>query len=373
MRVKYGAVVAIVVLSFGCNDNGLRAGTYNLGLAPGFVPFTDERAPLTIQALADQPLDVACVQEVWRESDVTALQNATASKLPYSNFPAPNPGTTTGTEPACEGSALDSLQGCVATSCAGLATDALAGCVIASCETELGSLPTTCSQCLAANIGASFDQIRIACTTTPGGEFAFGGSYGIGLLSRYPLLDLSFLPLAATYNRRGVIYARIEVPNVGTVHTFCTHLTPIFADIPYPGAGSWESEQRAQIQALLDWIATKATPEDQVVVMGDFNTGPQLAPPSGPPIAGEAPDNYTLLLSSVFDPYVAETPTPECTFCASNPLVPDTSPSTLIDHVLVRNLKAHDSSMRFLTGDLQIDGTTIAYSDHYGMSSTLRD
>ncbi len=367
MRVSYAVVITIVTLFLGCNHaDGLHAGTYNLGLAPGFVPYTDQRAPYTIHALANEPLDVACVQEVWRASDVKALQDATMSKWPYSTFPAPNPGTPSGSGPACSSTELDPLQTCAQNHCAGATTDALAGCVTSSCTTELGSMASACSTCLAANIGATFDQIRLACTTTPGGEYAFEGAYGTGLLSRYPLLDQDFLPLDATYNRRGVIYARIEVPNLGTVHTFCTHLTPIFQDIPYPGDGTWESEQQAQIMALLDWMATKTTTDDRVLLMGDMNTSPDLGT-----VAGEAPANWALLLSSVLDPYVAETPMPQCSYCASNPLVPDDAPSTLIDHVMVRNLEAHDSSTLFLTGPLQIAEGTVAYSDHYGVMSTL--
>lgn len=373
MRVRHIALSAVIAFSFGCNDEGLRAGTYNLGLAPGFVPFTEERAPLTIEAVADLPLDVLCVQEVWRAEDVAALRAATAEKWPFSIFPEPNPGPVTGTTPACEASSLDPLQACVTSTCAGLPTDALAGCVTTSCTAELGSLPSACSTCLAANIGASFDQIRLACTTAPGGAFAFGGSFGIGLLSRFPLLDQDFLLLESTFNRRGVIYARIDVPNVGSVQTFCTHLTPIFRDIPFPGdAGSWEAEQRAQIHALIDFVASKATVDDRVLVLGDMNTGPEFDD-----ISGEAPANYALLLTAFSDPYVAESSMPACTFCASNPLVPDDAPSTIIDHVMVRGLDADDSATRFLTGTLQIDvggiPRTIAFSDHYGVRATLTD
>jgi endonuclease/exonuclease/phosphatase family metal-dependent hydrolase len=324
---------------------------------------------LTIGALADQPLDVACLQEVWLEEDVDALLAATRARWPNTIVPAPQPRALPGTDPACRAEELVPLTTCVASTCTGFPGDELAGCAIAECQTELFELPDSCSTCLATNVGATFEDIQRTCTTTPGPEFAFDGSFGLALVSRLPLLERDVLVLESSLNRRAVIYARVEAEDVAA-HVFCTHLTPIFDDLPFPGDGSFEAEQRAQIEALIDFIDSKTTPEDRVVLVGDLNTGPGFGD-----IAPEAEANYNILLTRFRNPYVEELDNPLCTFCADNPLVADDADSVIIDHVLVRNLDADGTATRILTGEVDIDvggtPTTVALSDHYGVLAAL--
>lgn len=216
--VWWAALSGMGLLLLACEDpeeDGLAVGTYNAGLAPGFVPFTEERTPLTIQALADESFDVLCVQEVWTPAAVEALQSATSERYPHTFFPEPDPGELLSTGPACEADALGPLAACLQANCAELPTDQLAGCVTVECATELGELDMACSTCLAANIGATFEAIAATCTTQPSSAFAFGGSFGTGLLSRYELRDLDFLLLDSTFNRRGVIDSRLETDEVG--------------------------------------------------------------------------------------------------------------------------------------------------------------
>lgn len=370
--IGYVAVLSIL-FTFGCDDepeDALTVGTYNAGLAPGFVPFTEERAPATIQAISEQPLDVLCVQEVWTPGAVEALQSATSTRWPNAIFPAPDPGDVTSTDPACDLEGLAPLSTCATSSCAGLPTDQIAGCVLSECQAEFTALDPDCSTCLAANIGATFEAIIGTCTTMPSSRFAFGGSFGLGLLSRYPLLDQDFLLLDSTFNRRGVVYARVDTDSVGEVHLFCTHLTAVFSDIPFPGAGSWEAEQRAQIEELLAFVDEKSGGEGRVVLLGDLNTGPARAG-----IDGEVEENYALLSASFENPYLDDTESPTCTFCASNPLVSDDAASGAIDHVLVRRLDADGTARRFLTEPVEIDvdgaPTDLALSDHYGVRASL--
>ncbi|MCZ7687040.1 MAG: hypothetical protein M5U28_53170 [Sandaracinaceae bacterium] len=222
---------------------------------------------------------------------------------------------------------------------------------------------------MAASVGATFEEIQLACTTTPGPQFAFEGSFGLALLSRFPLLDSDILVLDSTLNRRAVIYARVQAEQV-EAHVFCTHLTAILDDIPYPGTGSWEAEQRAQIEALLAFIDDKTTDEDRVVLLGDLNTGPGFGD-----IAPAEEANYNLLLTRFRNPYIEELESPLCTFCAANPLVPDDADSVIIDHVLVRNLDSDETAARILTQEVQVDvdgtPTTVALSDHYGVRVAL--
>jgi endonuclease/exonuclease/phosphatase family metal-dependent hydrolase len=370
--VVVGMVLSSLVLLIACDDasEAFQVGTLNAGLAPGFVPLTDVRAPETIAALARQDLDLLCVQEVWRAEDVRALEEATAAQWPYRTFPEPQPGEPLGTEPACELSELTLIQTCAVAECGDVATGSLASCVLTRCDTALVEVSPECASCLASQIGAGLSEIVATCTTEPPGTLAYGGSFGLGLSSRYPLLEQDLLVLEATFNRRGVIYARIDAPEVGEVDVFCTHLTPIFDDIPYPGPGSWEAEQRAQIEALLAFVAEKTGGEGPALLLGDLNTGPRV---DG--IEPEAPDNYALLLGAFRDPFVEDTDNVQCTLCPDNPLVPDTAAPVVIDHVLVRGIDG--PARRFFedTFVVEVDGETLttALSDHYGVRAALTD
>lgn len=359
-----------VILTLGCDDpeeDGLFVGTYNAGLAPGFVPLTEERAPHTVAAIAREPLDILCVQEVWRDEDARALEAATLERYPHRIVPAPQPAAITG--PACTSEALAPLQACVVEDCADVPTGAVASCAIARCDEELSTLPAECASCLAAQIGASLPTIIATCTSESSESLAFGGSFGLGLFSRSPILEQELRVLEASFNRRGIVYARVDTPEVGEVHVFCTHLTPIFEDIPFPGVGSWEDEQRAQVETLLAMVAEKTGGEGRALLLGDLNTGPQLL--NVDPVAL---DNYTALLGAFRDPY-AENIDALCTFCPENPLVPAGSRPVLIDHVMVRGLEGPAS--RFLTEPLEVevDGERVstAYSDHFGLRASLLD
>jgi endonuclease/exonuclease/phosphatase family metal-dependent hydrolase len=165
-----------------------------------------------------------------------------------------------------------------------------------------------------------------------------------------------------------VIHAVVEAGDLGPVHVFATHLSPVFSDIPYPGDGTWEAEQRAQIERLLALIEEKVPAGEPVVVLGDLNTGPELAG-----IAGEVPENFSLLpASGLVVPYVEAVPDPGCTFCAENPLVggADDDESVLIDHVLVRGLRP-TSVDRIFDEPVPVAGTDSRLSDHYAVMVTF--
>lgn len=357
----------------GDDDGGsaaLRVATYNAGLAPGYVDYTAERAPKTIDAIAGVDAQVLCVQEVWRPEDVDALQAAAGDRFSSAFFLPPDPGDTTGGEAACTNEELDPLQACAETQCAGVDVGELAGCVLAQCATEFGAVSSSCSTCLAANIGSSFSDIRLVCTTAGGGAYAFGGAFGIGLLTDQSVVSQDHIVLDSTYNRRGVLYERIGTDALGDVHVFCTHLSAIFSNIPYPKEGSWEAEQAAQIERLKSWIQEKTGGTGTTLVLGDFNTGPAVGDAQA-----EAPANYEALVSGgLTDPYAQQSDA-TCTFCESNPLVGAGGGSVLIDHVLLEGFGGSATGRRILTDPITIqkDGqdVTTAYSDHYGLEVTL--
>jgi len=370
---RLAAVVAGALLVCACgkaSPNTLVVGTYNAGLAPGYVPYAAERAPEVVSGLAAQDLDVLCVQEVWRPEDVAALEAGTKGSWPTAFFLAPNPGDTGGDEPACTGTELDPLQACAEAECAGVPVDQIAGCVLDKCPDEFAAISSGCSTCLAAHIGASFADIRLACTTGSGGAYAFGGSFGVGLLTRERVVTQAVHVFESTYNRRAVLYARLDTAGLGQVDVFCTHLSAIFSNIPYPKEGSWAEEQRAQIDKLHAFVQEKTGGKGTTLVLGDTNCGPAKGGASA-----EAPENYQALVAPDYDDPFATSANAACTFCSDNPLVGAGTPSVLIDHVLVRGFDGGVTTQRILDGKVAIDvgGEPVETprSDHYGLEATL--
>jgi endonuclease/exonuclease/phosphatase family metal-dependent hydrolase len=348
------------------------AATYNGGLAVGFVEAADARAPLTAQATAEIGASVLCVQEFWRAADQQLLKAATQTKLPHTIFPPPDPGPT-GDVP-CAAGATDSLLQCIQTNgCDQVCADELVGCGLDNCSAELFSLPPSCLTCVQANVGKSLDDILSTCQA-PAIEYAYGGSFGIGLLSAHPIKAQDTKVFESTTNRRAAIYALLDTP-LGEVHTFCTHLTAVFDDIAYPKpTGSWEQEQAVQIDQLVQWADEKAGTDGQVLVMGDLNTGPE-----GNGYLDEVPSHYAKFVDAGYEnPYIAQ-PGHLCTFCADNPIIArgsDDKNSAVIDHVLARGFQGTTTSAkRVVDQGIEIENCDktlqSAYSDHYGVSVTF--
>lgn len=353
----------------------MTAVSYNAGLALGFVEATEARAPLTTERTAALQTDVLCVQEFWRDSDVAALTMMAAETLPNSIFMDPDPGELG--EESCQMGETDELLACVqGAGCDQICPDDLVSCVLSNCGAELGNVGNNCLDCLLANVGNELDDILATCEG-PSTPYAYEGSFGIGLLTGFDILSQDELVLESTTNRRGIIYAELDTP-FGPVHTFCTHLTAVFADIAYPGSfGSWEEEQAAQITELLAFIDEKAGEDGRVMVMGDFNTGP-----AGDGYIAEVPQNYDLLISEgLGNPYTL-TPGHTCTFCEDNPIVakdnPDDDSSVVIDHILIKGFTSGQGlADRILDDPLEVEncGEPInsAYSDHYGVRLTITE
>lgn len=381
-NVVHGLSIIALVSLAACPDEDVTptsftAVTYNGGLAVGFVSAAEERSSATIQAVAALSADVVCVQEFWTPDHVNVLATATASAFPHALFMDPDVGTV---GPAgCTVADTEELLGCVETAgCDQVCGDDLIGCVLANCAVEftaMADVAPACSGCVQANVGAELNQIVSTCRAEST-EFAFGGAFGIGLLSKHPIISQDEVILDSTTNRRGLLYAEVNVPNLGSVHVVCTHLTAVFSAIPYPKAtGSWEEEQLAQVNALNTLVDAKAGADGRVVVLGDFNTGP-----AGTGYIAEAEANYTALMAAGYsNPYI-DWADHTCTFCGDNPLIGnDDTESAVIDHVLTRNFTGTSTAKRVLDGPLDVtpvcSGTveTLAYSDHYGVSVTFTE
>ncbi|HEU4406109.1 MAG TPA: endonuclease/exonuclease/phosphatase family protein [Polyangiaceae bacterium] len=365
------------------NERGpFRIATFNAGLAVGYLPYAEERAPLVVDALARAPADLLCVQEFWLEAHWQALRTAAAPRFPHAYRLPPAAGAAAG--PTCSRAELAPLVACARQHCGGAGPGGLGGCVLQHCAEGARHMSADCLNCLIRNPVGGLETITAACSAPdppgpvaraapaprPGAEvFAYGGSFGTGLLSREPLLETDALVFDATLNPRAALYARLRPASLGDLHVVCTHLTPALS-APL-GRGSPTAEQRAQVERLLAWIDQKARDGAPVALVGDLNAGPR---------AGGAdallPQHYAKLLGAGFrNPYAAR-PDARCTFCPSNPLNGGgPGRGALIDHVLLRGYAGGASVEPFLREpvELEVGGRKLlrAYSDHYGLVATL--
>ena len=386
MKLRYWiglGVLAVAACGCGSDDSedSIQVSTYNGGLAVGFVDYATQRSKGTADAVGALKNDILCVQEFWGADDVARLKAATANSLPHTIFPAPQQEFISGVAP-CTTSDLANLTACVERSCACTPNDLLANCTLGNCLPQFFALPEKCSGCLQANVGlvAAFglDAVIDMCTATETGTYAYDGSFGTGLLTKYDILEQQHVVMNSHTNRRGLIYAKLRT-DVGDVHTFCTHLTAVFSDIPFPDEGSWEAEQAAQIDQLIAFVNQKAGNDGKVLVLGDMNTGP-----AGKNYSAEVAANYVKFAAGGFTDVYIKDGNEQCTFCSTNPLVGEGTPSVVIDHVFTRNLTG--SASRVLEGTVNVSVTTpacggtpektetvtTAYSDHYGLQATLK-
>lgn len=348
--------------------------TYNAGLATNFVGYAPERLPELGPALGKLNADVICLQEVWTDEDAAVVQAALQSTHPH-QLRVATEDPSAGGAAACTVAEADPLATCVNANCQG--APSLAECALGNCFAEYNAAGAGCKECLAANIGEnSISAIFDACANGSA-KYAFGGRNGLLLVSKTPLADPTHKVFTSFLNTRVALHATTTTTGGQPLSVVCTHLTAVLPGVNYSGEyASWEAEQAAQI-AELRTFAASVRGETPQVVLGDFNTGPEL--PGG--IAAEVPANYTLLKGSGNDVWysiMAEVATPLCTWCSDNPLNTE-STTNLIDHVWLAginwgNYKAVVS--RVLDGPLalQVDGKPVQtkLSDHYGLQVELR-
>ena len=361
-----------LIALFACNggEDAVPTGTfttYNAGLAIGFVPGANERLDTVAEGIAGIDADFVCLQEVWTPAQVDAVASASGTAFPHQFFPAAQ--QLTQEAPACPDGELEALLTCANETCDDACIDELPGCVQGGCPFQFISLATDCLRCTMANVGGAIEDIAAACETQTT-EYAYGGSFGTGILSKHPILSTEERVLDSTTNRRSVVHAVIDMPH-GPQDVYCTHLTASFDLIPYPRTeGSWSEEQTQQVDDLRAFVDDTST--GPVVALGDFNVGP-----SGDGLTAEEPANYDALVVGYDNPYLDLDG--RCTFCGDNPLVAlggDDNESELIDHALFRGFDAPTYSVaRILDGALDHEtcGASVqgAYSDHYGVSVTL--
>ncbi|MEZ4374810.1 MAG: endonuclease/exonuclease/phosphatase family protein [Polyangiaceae bacterium] len=343
----------------------LRLLTFNAGLAPGVIPNVDERATEIAATLSRDDFDVACLQEVWLPRHQQQLRSALTSS--GASWWSPAPESTVGL--SCGDSELTSLVGCVASDCRGEAN--VASCAIQRCRSELDGLSDGCAACLSADLDdplgslarCSAPSVEESDVSLPPKPYLLGGSYGTALVSRLPVTDVEYTQFDSSMHPRGVIQARVEHPDLGTLNVYCTHLTPFLRGMKHPPAGQFITEQSRQIDRLSALIAApsaKPRGNDPVVLLGDLNTGPHGGAGSSE-YQARLPQHFARLLRRTGLVDAASGQQDQCTFCYANALQPHPDSGGLrIDHVLFRGFAPQGVSY-------QRAFSSPALSDHYAV------
>jgi endonuclease/exonuclease/phosphatase family metal-dependent hydrolase len=206
------------------------------------------------------------------------------------------------------------------------------------------------------------------------GPVVYGGSYGLGLLTRESILDRDTLRFDSELNARGVIYVRLMVPAFGQVDVFCTHLTPSIAGLAPPRDRSWAELHSLEVAALFQWIDVKSDIRHPILLIGDLNAGPS----AGPWNRAILPRDYERIVAYGFVNAYTTSTDASCTFCDENPLNGGKGPSgAIIDHILVKNftgaVRVEPILREPITLRLNGKAVTAAYSDHYGLLATLEN
>jgi endonuclease/exonuclease/phosphatase family metal-dependent hydrolase len=359
-----------------------RVATYNAGLAVGVLKYADERADPLVRALAEQSVDLLCVQEFWLEEHWKKLVEKTASTLPSTyRLPAEGKGGS------CEQAEVAPLAACAVANCGSVQSHQVPMCLLGSCTSALSGISAGCFECLSASPRGRPEEIARACVNAPragvsnsskrGGRRAgtedfrvYSGSYGTGILTSAAILERDARVLPSALDKRAVLYTKLATP-IGELNAFCTHLTANITSVPHPGGASWRRDQAAQIDALLAFVEEKSAGKP-ALLLGDLNTGPAIAPH----ISASLPDHYARFVQSGFlNPYAAQQDV-QCTYCFDNPLEGGRGTrGLLIDHVMLRGFPGRVVAGQIMRPQVVVEPAgkpvRIGPSDHYGVSVTL--
>lgn len=361
MRLTFQAVLLLSLVLSGCaEDEGpsiapMSYMSYNAGLAHGAVALSAERIPEILTALQAEPVDVLCLQEVWRDADYDRFVSELSSVYPH-NFRELTRDESPKTV-KCSAQGTNDLNTCVDDNCTPQGISA-GECVDTVCKTEYDALTLECKLCLAANTADPF-----ACVLTGARDYTYDGRNGLILFSKHPIDNPTYTPFDTLLVKRGVINAQIQGVNVQ-----CTHMSSDLAPtVPYPEGrdfSDWVSEHAAQIEAI-DSTATSGCN----VLMGDLNTGPATAN-----LTGEIVDNFASIEAKGYaDPF----PDATCTWCIENPLT-GSSTDRKLDHIMTRgcdgttteSARAFDQEITVTNKDG--DELTTRLSDHYGVTMEMK-
>ena len=345
----------------------LSATTWNVGLAYGYVAYSTQRQAPVMEAIATLNSDVICLQEVWTPEDQTAAA-AALKKAGYNVhiYVSKDPGGG-----GCTAEEAAPLEKCATESgCNDLPQDDMVNCVVQNCGGHYAALSEGCKGCVASDLTRSIPEIVSNCVgANDAGTYAYKGHNGLVLASKFALKDVKEVDLKASLTWRSYIQATITIASGDKLNLVCTHLTANLS-VPYDGDFSgWPEEQAQQ----LDQLVANLPASVPTVLMGDFNTGPDVETLS---VSAELPDNFNKLVTAGWTAHLPG----KCTWCPTeNQVIGGTGNPHIIDHVITNsafgaNLTA--TSSRSMDESIQItdedgDEVDVHLSDHFGVNVQL--
>jgi endonuclease/exonuclease/phosphatase family metal-dependent hydrolase len=376
-----------------CRDHGpiLETMTWNVGLAPGVVPYATPRVKPVAEELGKfRNLGLICLQEVWTQEARDAI--VASLKLPADQvYYVDTRGM--GEEPAgsnvCSPSQIGPLAACVRENCDDIEDpEETTVCANRECHSDLVSLYLNggrdCLDCLVASVGKGLASIEATCTKPAAGRTrAYEGQNGVMLISRWPLVNREWEMLPASYSNRVALYATVNLQDREPLEVACTHAST-YAEMP-PGFkqdgrtvfGDWDDEMITQMTMISQKLTERAGTHPQLF-MGDMNAGPEIGS-----IRPDMSRVWTRIRSLGFSSPAAQAERPFCSVCDGNSLRDAGANDKLIDHVLVRD-PVGGSALEPKCVRSVIDGDHKRYfkgygdtlleehlSDHYGVAVTF--
>jgi len=331
-----------------CDEPGpyLETLTYNVGLAPGVVPYATPRiAPVAEELAKFRDVGVMCLQEVWTDEARDAILASLA--LPEEQvYYADTRGQGDALEGVnvCRPGQIDALASCARDACADWPEEEHARCTLDACGGEIVSLYLRgggdCLNCLVSSVGGSIDDAVGACTApAPGVTHSYDGRNGVMLVSRWPLVNREAILLPSSIANRAALFASVELEGRETVELACAHIST-WNRLPPSHRGpdgrksfkDWDEEMIAQIEIVSRRLRERAGGRPQIF-LGDLNAGPEI----GRHISAAAPKVWSRVQGLGFESPASRARTPFCSTCSSNTLRSPGSKSYLIDHVLYRD------------------------------------
>lgn len=355
-------------------ETTLSALTYNAGLGPGLVKYTSHRSSEVLTALADEPFDLLCLQEVWLQEDSDAITQLFLDKGLHVLRADTRRLNETGTD-ICEPGMLDGVLECAKVECASESDEDTTLCALKKCTDELKIVlqqSPSCVICAATSTGKSAKEIERTCTTT-GSSRIHGGGNGVMLVSKYPLTRTETLHLPASFANRVAQMARIELPT-GPVEVACTHISANQALPPLQSDVSWWTEEKELQVALVSRRLEERAECAPQILMGDLNTSR-----ANGALIESSGSAYNIAEEDGLVSPVATWSPPICSSCADNTFHNPNGDSRLIDHVMFRtyDMTVFDanSAEQTLNWTVEINdqGTfrDTSLSDHFGIRVTF--
>lgn len=402
-------ILALFTLCLSCNPSLLATGkrypaecrnpgpiletlTYNVGLAPGVVPYATPRIKPVAEELAKfRDMGVMCLQEVWTQEARDAV--VAALDLPDDQVyyvDTRGQGDDLKDINVCRPGQVDALASCARDACGDLPDEEHAHCALDACNSELVSLymrgGENCLNCLVSSVGHSIDDTIKTCTVPGHGvSHSYDGQNGVMLVSRWPLKNREAILLPSSIANREALFATVEIDGREPLELACTHVST-WNQLPPSQRGpdgkkmfsDWDEEMIAQIDIISARLNARAQGRPQLF-LGDMNAGPEL----GRSIKGDMPKVWGRIHALGFSSPAAQAEDPFCSVCQGNSLRGPNAPNKLIDHVLMRD-PVGGSSLTPLCTRSVIDAKHQRYfpgpngtlmeehlSDHYAVTVTF--